>query len=108
MILLTPSWVHHAWAPFYLDYTHVTPFTFHSLRDIGYLAGFKKVEVSYFYQLPFLWNYPYLKFLIQLIAKLPIPYRPMYEGISNIKLPEKVNTFVRFSKETMLVAVCQK
>ena len=108
LILLTPSWVHHSWGPFYQDHTHVTPFTFHSLRDAAYLAGFKKVEVSYFYQLPFLWKYPYFKVLIQIIGKLPIPYRPMYEGITNIKLPEKMNTFIRFANETMLLAICQK
>ena len=28
LIILTPSWYHHSFGPFYLDYTHVTPFTY--------------------------------------------------------------------------------
>ena len=41
LIVLTPSWVHHSFGPFYLDFTHITPFTLHSLRDIGKLSGFE-------------------------------------------------------------------
>ena len=31
LVVMTPSWVHHSFGPFYLDFTHVTPFTLHSL-----------------------------------------------------------------------------
>jgi len=26
-VILTPSWLHTGWGPFYIDYTHVSPFT---------------------------------------------------------------------------------
>ena len=52
LVIMTPSWVHHSWGPFYLDHTHRTPFTLQSLRDLANLAGFENVKVEYFYQLP--------------------------------------------------------
>ena len=108
LIILTPSWYHHSFGPFYLDYTHVTPFTLHSLRDIGKLAGFSSVKVEYFYQLPFTWQYPFLKFLPKLISFLKIPYHPMYEELIPFKLPNKLNTVIRFSREVMLCSVMRK
>ena len=38
---MTPSWVHHKFGPFYLDFTHLTPFTLQSLRDIALLNDLK-------------------------------------------------------------------
>ena len=34
IILLTPSWLHTYWGPFYIDHTHVSPFTVSSLKNI--------------------------------------------------------------------------
>ena len=48
-VIMTPSWMHNSWGPFYLDHTHVTPFTKPSLRDAMEMAGFKDVEVFHFY-----------------------------------------------------------
>ncbi|MEK9702364.1 MAG: class I SAM-dependent methyltransferase [Deltaproteobacteria bacterium] len=103
-IVMTPSWMHNNWGPFYLDHTHVTPFTIPSLRDAMKLAGFSEVKVYNFYQLPFLWKKPSLEVLIKMIAKLPLPYKPMYD----VELPPKINTFIRFSKEVMLIATGKK
>ncbi len=108
LVIMTPSWYHHKFGPFYIDYTHVTPFTLHSLRDIGALGGFSKIKVEYFYQLPFTWNYSYLKIIPKLISFLRIPYYPMYEGLFPIKFPENINTLIRFSREVMLYAVMKK
>lgn len=108
LIIMTPSWYHHNFGPFYLDYTHVTPFTLHSLRDIGALAGFSNVKVEYFYQLPFTWNKQYLRIIPKLISFFKIPYHPMHEDISPIKFPRKINTLIRFSREVMLYAVMKK
>lgn len=108
LIILTPSWYHHSFGPFYLDYTHVTPFTLHSLRDIGKLAGFSSVKVEYFYQLPFTWQYPFLKFIPKLISLLKVPYHPMYEDLIPFKLPNGLNTIIRFSREVMLYSVMRK
>jgi SAM-dependent methyltransferase len=100
-VIMTPSWAHTYWGPFYIDHTHVTPFTGPSLLDAMTLAGFASVEVSHFYQLPFLWRYPFLKPLSWAIASLPLPYRP-YKAAP---WPEGFNKLIRFSKEVMLLAV---
>lgn len=108
VVILTPSWMHHGWGPFYIDFTHVTPFTAPSLRDAMLMAGYKNVEVKYFHQLPFLWSREYLTPFVRGVSKLPIPYSPVYDGLTRVKLPHGVNKFVRFSKEVMLLAVGEK
>ena len=108
MVLLTPSWYHTSWGPFYQDFTHIRPFTLSSLRDLIILAGFKSVKIKYFYQLPILWKYSMLKPIIKLANLLPLPYLPMYEGMMPFKWPDKFNKFLRFSKEVMIYAECEK
>lgn len=103
-IIMTPSWIHNQWGPFYIDFTHVRPFTKPSLRDAMQMAGFKNVRVSHFRQLPFLWRHPWMTPAIQLLAQLPLRYQPMHE----IKLPVKLNTLFRFSKEVMLIGIGNK
>tara|TARA_R100000234_G_scaffold59843_1_gene36237 strand:+ start:2493 stop:3212 length:720 start_codon:yes stop_codon:yes gene_type:complete len=105
-LVMTPSWEYNYWGPFYIDHTHVTPFTAKSLKSALEMAGFKNVTVKYFYQLPILWKYPFLKIFAKLIAKLPIPYAPYNDvpwDVSN-----KINKTVRFSKEVMLMASAEK
>lgn len=104
-VIMTPSWAHTYWGPFYIDHTHVTPFTIPSLKEALMIAGFKDVEADYFYQLPFLWKYSFLKIFIQFLAKLPIAYRPY---VDSSKWPDNINKLVRFSKEVMLIAVAKK
>tara|TARA_A100000164_G_scaffold370091_1_gene395659 strand:- start:294 stop:1043 length:750 start_codon:yes stop_codon:yes gene_type:complete len=108
MVVLTPSWFHQSWGPFYQDFTHIRPFTQSSLRDLIILAGFKSVKIKYFYQLPVLWKYPILKPFIKLVNLLPIPYLPMYDGMMPFKWPNEINKFIRFSKEVMIYAECEK
>ena len=103
-LLMTPSWMHTSWGPFYLDHTHVTPWTIPSLRDAMEMAGYKDIKVYHFYQLPFLWKYPWMKPIPKLIQNLPIRYKPMYD----VQIPVKLNTFLRFSNEVMLLAVGKK
>lgn len=103
-VIMTPSWAHTYWGPFYIDHTHVTPFTIPSLTDAMTMVGFESVAVSYFYQLPFLWHSPFLKPLVRMFAALPLPYRP-YQGAP---WPEGLNKIVRFSKEVMLLGVGKK
>ena len=100
-VIMTPSWAHTYWGPFYIDHTHVTPFTAPSLLDAMTISGFESSEVSHFYQLPFLWRYPFLRPLSRLIATLPLPYRPYKPA----PWPEGLNKLIRFSKEVMLLAV---
>jgi len=100
-IFMCPSWVHTYWGPFYIDHTHVTPFTLPSLNQLLELSGFCVEHSEHFLQLPIVWRFPILKIGVELTARLPIPYRPLYP----IKLPESVNKWVRFSKEKMLLVV---
>ena len=105
-VIMTPSWSHTYWGPFYIDHTHISPYTLFSLKTALEIAGFKNVRVKYFYQLPFLWRFPWLKPLVKLFAKLPLPYSPYDEvpwATSN-----QFNKLIRFSKEAMLLAVVEK
>lgn len=103
-MIMTPSWEHTYWGPFYIDHTHVTPFTAPSLADALTIAGFEPVETSHFYQLPFLWRFPFLKPIAWTIAALPLPYRPYRPA----RWPDGMNKLIRFSKEVMLLAVGRK
>ena len=103
-VILTPSWVHNAWGPFYLDHTHVTPFTQFSLKNLMILSGYKNVKVIHFYQLPFVWKSKFNRLIAKLIEILPIRYSPMYES----NLPHSINLIVRHSKEMMLLAYGDK
>lgn len=103
-VIMTPSWAHTYWGPFYLDHTHVTPFTGPSLAEALTIVGFESVEVTNFCQLPVLWHYPFLKPFFWTLAKLPLPYRPFFSA----PWPEALNKLIRFSKEIMLLGVARK
>lgn len=103
-VIMTPSWAHTYWGPFYIDHTHVTPFTARSLEDALNIAGFINVHVEHFHQLPFLWRFPLLKPVIKLLSFMPLPYRPYQKA----PWPDGFNKLIRFSKEIMLLAVCKK
>lgn len=105
-VVMTPSWSHTYWGPFYIDYTHVTPFTAYSLKSALEMAGFQDVTVKYFYQLPILWKFPWLVPFVKLFAKLPIPYAP-YNSVP-WAVSNRFNKLVRFSKEAMLLAIVGK
>ena len=99
--VMTPSWAHTYWGPFYIDPTHVTPFTAPSLTTAFEMAGFTDVTVSHFYQLPAVWRVPALRLFARLVARLPLPYRPYQRA----PWPARLNTLIRFSKEVMLLGV---
>lgn len=103
-IIMTPSWAHTYWGPFYIDHTHVTPFTAPSLSNALTITGFESVKVSHFYQLPFLWRYPFLKPIVWAAAALPLSYRPYQPA----RWPDALNKVIRFSKEVMLLGVGKK
>lgn len=108
IIVMTPSWMHHKFGPFYLDFTHFTPFTLQSLRDIALLNDLKVKKVDYFYQLPVIWKFRYFKIISKLVSFLKIPYLPMYENLTKIRWPYKINTFLRHSNEVMLIGIFKK
>ena len=103
-VIMTPSWEHNYWGPFYIDHTHVTPFTRHSLEEALKMAGFQDIKVEYFYQLPFVWRNSMLKIIPKIISTLPIPFRPFKRSW----LPNSINKFIRFSNEVMLLAYVSK
>lgn len=105
-VVMTPSWIHNAWGPFYIDHTHVTPFTGPSLTDAMSLAGFSSVSTIHFYQLPFLWQRQWLLPFVRAFSQLPLHYRPMDPQAP--RWPAEFNKLIRFSKEVMLLSVGKK
>jgi SAM-dependent methyltransferase len=105
IVVMTPSWEHMHWGPFYADPTHVSPFTAPALRDALALAGFAKPSVQNFRQLPLLWRHPSFTPVAQVLAALPLPYRPYRE---RAPWPDGLNKAIRFSKEVMLLGTAGK
>lgn len=87
LILMTPDW-ESVYKIFYEDYTHRTPFTVSSLRDIYAIHGFEDITVEKFRQLPFLWKFPVLNAVSSLISFI---------------CPRSKIKLIRFSKEIMLL-----
>lgn len=99
LITLVPDW-RAQWRHFYDDWTHVRPFTLVGLQECIQSHGFRVVEASRFRQLPFLWQRPYLKPLCDVAALLP-------ERLKQAR-SRRIATFVRFSKEWMLLVVADR
>ncbi len=98
IIVMCPAWETQS-KNFYDDYTHVRPFTTHGLEAALRACGFKEVEVSNFYQLPFVWKFPVLKLICYIISFLP----DRFKWYNNKR--SKPNKLIRFSKETMLLGI---
>jgi len=95
VITMCPDWEANV-RIFFEDYTHRTPFTKTSLRDIQMIAGFQDVTSEHFVQLPALWKHPWLKPLSTMVRYLcPSSFR-------------QKSKFVRFSKEIMLLSSSRK
>jgi ubiquinone/menaquinone biosynthesis C-methylase UbiE len=95
IISLTPDW-ETIYKTFYEDFTHRTPFTSQSLRDIHNIFEFKNVHVEKFIQLPSVWNNNLMRY-ISIISKLLAP-----------SILKKNYKWVKFSKEIMLLSYAQK
>ncbi|WP_169703878.1 class I SAM-dependent methyltransferase [Candidatus Kuenenia stuttgartensis] len=89
LLTLVPCWESN-YKIYFDDYTHRTPFTIVSLKDIYKIYGFKKVQVFKFRQLPIVWQYPYLNYFCAVISPF-IPVRTK-------------NKFLKWSRELMLCA----
>jgi len=101
VIIMTPSW-EHVYRDFYNDYTHVKPFYRKGLQDCLKIHEFKDVDVTYFYQLPFLWKHPKWSWVTKLVQLFPDSWK------WKDKEETKHNKFIRFSKEAMLLGVASK
>lgn len=95
VITMVPDW-ESVYKTFYEDYTHRTPFTLTSLRDIFIINGFNDVKAEKFRQLPFLWSSPWLNPFCSLIAL--ISHRSM----------RPYSKLIRFSQEIMLLSTAVK
>lgn len=95
VITMVPDW-ESVYKTFYEDYTHRTPFTTNSLKDIFLINGFDDVKVEKFRQLPFLWSLSWLQPFCSLVAFIvPRSLRPY-------------SKLVRFSQEIMLLSTSVK
>jgi len=103
-ICMTPSWEHNYKRAFYVNHTHYTPFTKHSLETIFKIHNHDVVESKYFYQFPFYRKNKWSIVLIKLLNLFNLPYKPF----DKINWPTKINKVIRFSKETMLFVIGQK
>ena len=95
VITMVPDW-EAVYKIFYDDYTHRTPFTINSLKDIFIINGFDDVKVEKFRQLPFLWSLPYLQPFCSIVALLAPRYLRPYSKL------------VKFSQEIMLLSTAVK
>ncbi len=94
-ITMCPDWeANHK--IFFEDYTHRTPFTMTSLRDIQLIHGFVDVDCNLFVQLPVIWRNPWMR---------PESTITRYVALNRWKRRSK---FVRFSKEIMLLSSGRK
>jgi len=93
LLSMVPDWESQH-QKFYDDYTHVSPFTIVSLKNIQLVIGFENVEVYKFRQLPIVWKYPILNNFCALIS----PFIPVRTAIP----------FLRWSRELMLVGTGRK
>jgi len=89
IVTLTPDWAAN-YKKFYDDYTHKSPFTTVSLRNIKLSAGFVDVNSFTFRQLPYTWYNPFLNGLCALVAPF-VPYQTQTK-------------FLRWSRELMLMS----
>lgn len=88
-VVLTPDY-NSTKQVFHEDFTHRSPFTIKSLDQIYKVSGFNNVCCKKIRQLPLLWKYPFL---------LPICKVAELFYSTNTK-----DTFIKFSKERMLLA----
>lgn len=95
-ITLCPDWEVN-YKMYFEDYTHRTPFTQVSLRDIHLIQGFDAVRVERFRQLPILWGEGHRLLPLAELTRLVVP-----------KVLKPKSKWVRFSKEIMLLASARK
>jgi SAM-dependent methyltransferase len=95
-ITLCPDWEFNV-KMYFEDYTHRTPFTKASLRDIHLIHGFDTVEVERFRQLPILWDRGRSLLPLAELTRLAVP-----------KALKPKSKWVRFSKEIMLLGSARK
>ncbi|WP_319582645.1 methyltransferase domain-containing protein [uncultured Pseudodesulfovibrio sp.] len=100
-VLMTPDWRSQR-DFFWDDYTHVKPFTRKGLQNACVINGFEKVDCSYFYQLPIVWEKPWLERVLPVFNVVPDCFKWRDKEESDFR------TLIRFAKEKMLLCVASK
>ena len=98
IIIIVPEWLSqmkHYWD----DYTHLHPWTYKSLKDLLMIYNFRDVKCEIFYQLPFVWKHPNLRFIPKLVSILPQQFKWKNKEMRN----GDDRKLIRFSKERMLL-----
>ena len=90
-IIMTPDFK-SAGVKFWYDYDHRRPFTVESLADIMTVWGFRQVATKRFYQVPILWHWPMLKWILVPLAKI-LP--PWWKWVVHAGGPMVIGTGVR-------------
>ena len=93
ILSLVPDW-ESQYKKFYDDYTHKSPFTSVSLKNVQLVAGFQDVKVYKFRQLPVTWKYPLVNYFCAFIS----PFIPMRTTVF----------FLRWSRKLMLIGEGRK
>lgn len=101
-VQMTPDWATD-YKYFWDDPTHVKPFTRKGLMEAFMFEGFIDVECAGFYQLPFLWKYPWFDFFRRIIA-FSVP--DCFKFKDKEELVQRV--LIRHSKERMLLVSTRK
>lgn len=97
-IFMTPDWGTQ-YKTFWDDYTHVSPWTRKSLQNALLMHSFSDVKCTLFRQLPILWKFPFLSILSDITSILPESFKWKDHEET------KYRTWVRFSKEKMLLGI---
>ena len=92
LITCAPDW-ESSYKKYFDDYTHRTPFTSVSLRDILHIFGFDSVEVIKLRQLPFTWNRPLINMFLNLLS----PF-----------VPVRAKSKIRWVRELLLIGSARK
>lgn len=93
ILCLVPDWESN-YKIYFDDFTHRTPFTSISLKDIYTITDFKNIKVYKFRQLPMTWKYPILNYICSIISVF-----------SRVRSNNKI---FRWSRELMLIGYAEK
>ena len=78
---------------FFTEYTHIYPFTMKSLEQCLEIYNFSDIRVEKLVQLPIVWKFSFLKFLMGLVRVFQLP---------------KINKFFKYSRELMLLGTAKR
>ena len=101
--VMTPDW-QSQWSHYWDDYSHVHAWTRKSLKDCLLIHNFNDADCEYFYQLPFVWEKPWLKFVPKIVSICPQSWKWKDKDMRN----GRDRKLIRFSKEQMLLGYGKK